>query len=276
MLQYIERERMLYKNNFEQKYVEVYNQRLMKTSIIMLLLTLLLTSFDGLNHSLFIWLNQTSQSYFNPLFVAHLTDFGNASVIASFGVLQCVKRPDLVKRMLFTVLIASLLSVFFKNMFSWPRPAGVLSESEFNFIGDVRRNNSFPSGHTLTAFAVASFFVFSFEFKRFIFILPLFAFFVGTSRVMVGAHWPEDVFFGASLGIFAAWCAAMLSQISFDFKSTTITGFILSLAIAISAFTGRNEFNMYLSIIWVRYTSGVFNLLLMIYFAYLFKKMSFK
>lgn len=261
---------MLYKTNFEQKRVDVYHHGLMTAAGVMLIVTLCLVVFDGLNQSLFLWLNRVSHHCVNPLFIAHITDFGNASVIATFGILQCVKRPDLIKRMLFTVLIASLLSVAFKNIFSWPRPAGVLTEGAFNFIGDVRHRNSFPSGHTLTVFAVASFFVFSFNKKCFLIVLPIFAFIVGLSRVMVGAHWPEDVFFGASLGIFSAWCAAMLSQTSFNLKVNIPVGFILSLAIVLSVFTGRNEFDMYPSILWFRYASGCIGAIVMCYFAYLF------
>ena len=65
-----------------------------------------------------------------------------------------------------------------------------------------------PSGHTLTAFAVAGSIYFAIDAdrrKRFVWLWCLAAL-VGLSRMALGAHWPGDVVVGACLG---AWAAAI-------------------------------------------------------------------
>jgi hypothetical protein len=77
---------------------------------------------------------------------------------------------------------------------------------DFNILGPVLTGNSFPSGHTITAFAAACAIVMTFEFKNrkqqkaICWTVIAFASLIGLSRVMVGAHWPFDVMAGACVG----------------------------------------------------------------------------
>jgi hypothetical protein len=69
-----------------------------------------------------------------------------------------------------------------------------------------------PSGHTLTAFAVASSLYFALDVQRrgrFMW-LWLLAAAVGLSRIAVGAHWPGDVAVGACLGVLAGMFGNLL------------------------------------------------------------------
>ena len=71
-----------------------------------------------------------------------------------------------------------------------------------------------PSGHTLTAFAVAGSIYFAIQAERrqhFVW-LWLLAALVGLSRMALGAHWPGDVVVGACLGIWAAAIGHLLLQ----------------------------------------------------------------
>ncbi len=87
-----------------------------------------------------------------------------------------------------------------KNYFPKARPACVMPE--VNILGKKLTAGSFPSGHTTTAFAVAT--VFSYHWPEITQIVYLLAAVVGISRIYVGAHFPLDVFFGAFLGLSVA------------------------------------------------------------------------
>jgi len=66
-------------------------------------------------------------------------------------------------------------------------------------IGQRLKKESFPSGHTATAFAAATALIYGFRSRRrYLFLLP--AGFVGLSRVACGAHFPLDVAAGAVVG----------------------------------------------------------------------------
>lgn len=62
--------------------------------------------------------------------------------------------------------------------------------------------NSFPSGHSITAFALASFFSSVYQDKIWVGILAYgIATGVGIQRLYAGEHWSSDVLIGAALGI---------------------------------------------------------------------------
>lgn len=71
-----------------------------------------------------------------------------------------------------------------------------------NFFNDFAYQ-SFPSGHTTTAFAFA--FVVGFMSKRWFPLALLAAVAVGVSRVAVGAHYPTDVLGGVMVGTLGAY-----------------------------------------------------------------------
>ena len=62
--------------------------------------------------------------------------------------------------------------------------------------------NSTPSGHTIRAFSILT--ALSMLHRRFAGIFISLAVLIGASRVIVTAHYPSDVLFGAFIGIFTA------------------------------------------------------------------------
>lgn len=76
-------------------------------------------------------------------------------------------------------------------------------EQSFHWIDGVpiRKLNSFPSGHTATAFFFASFL--SLLNKRMVYIWLSLAFMVGISRVYIGQHWFIDIYVGMLFGLWS-------------------------------------------------------------------------
>jgi len=141
-----------------------------------------------------------------------LSLLGNA-----WGILG-VTSPLLVlsPRLMWAWLCAAPFAVVFartgKGLLESPRPAAVVDNAQMRIVGETLHNVSMPSGHTLTAFAVASALYFSLPEKGRTRHLWLFVLAGGTglSRIAVGAHWPGDVAVGISLGLLAGMLGTRL------------------------------------------------------------------
>ncbi len=124
-------------------------------------------------------------------------------------------RPKLFAAVLAAVPLGGLLSVALKAWAHAPRPATLIDNTLFTIIGPVLNNASFPSGHTLTAFAAAVAVVMANRADKSRWVVApialLLAGGVGCSRMAVGAHWPVDVWAGAACGALAGQSGAWLA-----------------------------------------------------------------
>lgn len=153
---------------------------------------------------LFVFINQLCLPVAAPVWTA-LSSLGNG-----WGVLA-VTAPLLrfAPRLMWAWMCAAPFAILFarvgKGLLVSPRPAAEVDNTLIRIVGEVLHNVSMPSGHTTTAFAVASaiFFALPREQRRRHWWLLLLAAGTGLSRIAVGAHWPGDVVVGASLGLLA-------------------------------------------------------------------------
>lgn len=102
---------------------------------------------------------------------------------------------------------SGILAQVLKHLIGRARPRLFDEFGAFHFVwpGYPSVYASFPSGHTITAFACAMAIGFFLPRWR----LPLFALaaLIGASRVVVGAHYPTDVVGGAVIGVLSALIA---------------------------------------------------------------------
>jgi len=77
------------------------------------------------------------------------------------------------------------------------RPPAVVPD--IHILGPALYTNSFPSGHTAAAFAVAT--VLASYYPQYRYLLFAIAVLVGYSRIYLGVHFPLDVLFGALSGV---------------------------------------------------------------------------
>ncbi|MFQ5480688.1 MAG: phosphatase PAP2 family protein [Thermodesulfobacteriota bacterium] len=109
---------------------------------------------------------------------------------------------------LYALLISGVTAQILKAVFERPRIAhageyithALTHPSFFDLTG---RFNSFPSGHTATAFAMAA--VLGKNYPRLRVPLYLTAILIGLSRIVLGSHYASDVTGGAVLGLAIGW-----------------------------------------------------------------------
>lgn len=100
-------------------------------------------------------------------------------------------------------LVSGLFSTVLKVSMGRHRPSK--GDPANTFDGPSTSNKSFPSGHTTTAFAVAT--IVANEYEHIPFIAPLsygIATMTGFSRLNDNKHWASDIVFGAALGYFTS------------------------------------------------------------------------
>ena len=136
---------------------------------------------------------------------AGLSLLGNAWGVLGLTAPLLVLAP----RLLWAWLCATPFAIVFarvgKALIESPRPAAVVDNDQMRVVGELLHNVSMPSGHTLTAFAVAAGLYFALPVVgrwRHAWLWGLAAG-TGLSRIAVGAHWPGDVAVGACLGLLA-------------------------------------------------------------------------
>ena len=116
-----------------------------------------------------------------------------------------IENNQAIKVLLISWLSKILVSVSLKNIFNYPRPIEVYQHSSqaIHLVDGVTMHHwqSFPSGHTMTAFGFACVLLFVGSKKYLTIITLLVAMLVGYSRMYLFQHFPRDVFAGSVLGV---------------------------------------------------------------------------
>ncbi len=155
--------------------------------------------------------NTTTFNGFNSVFTSKGTDMGMLVAPASLYAAGWVFKSPYLRK---TVLLAGeavgdseILTVIAKDIDRRERPAVYapythMTDSWFSSQGSwIRGNGSFPSGHTIAAFSLATVFARRYPRQRWIpYVAYPLAALVGFSRLTLCAHFPSDVVVGGVLG----------------------------------------------------------------------------
>jgi membrane-associated phospholipid phosphatase len=161
----------------------------------------------------FLFINRYTQLLPDTLWT-WLTFIGNGWGIYALCFPLLLLAPRLLSAGLLASVIGGAFSQIIKPFLAFPRPAGVLALEDFYRIGEPLLHRAMPSGHTLTAFAVASGIYFASDRDKrsslwWIFIIASLA---GVSRNALGAHWLTDVLAGCAIGLWSGMLGAVMTQ----------------------------------------------------------------
>jgi membrane-associated phospholipid phosphatase len=199
--------------------------------------------------SLFRLLNTAAQQLPN-LFWVGFNLLGNGWGVFALLCPLLIFAPRALLATLCAGALAGMLSRALKLSLQFPRPASVLDPASFHILGNPLTSLAMPSGHTLTAFALATALYFSVpqakrKYAVWLFMLAALA---GLARVAVGAHWPADVLAGITVGLFSGMVGVSLTQriparlLVPQAWPMRVAGFGAALCIYI-LFTSRIDFN---------------------------------
>jgi membrane-associated phospholipid phosphatase len=148
---------------------------------------------------------------FNNIFTGNATTIGTIIAPTSLYVIGLVRKDAKMQRTALlageAVADAEILTTILKDATNRVRPAGIpaggnFSDSWFeNSSSRLRGNGSFPSGHTIAAFSVATVIARRYGNHRWVpYVAYGMAAVVGFSRLSLSAHFLSDVFMGGALG----------------------------------------------------------------------------
>ena len=131
-----------------------------------------------------------------------VTELGNSlSALAVCGLIS-LKDPDTAYLGANAVVYSGIACLALKVAFGRARPW--MDEGPYAFDGPRISDdyNSMPSGHSATAFALAT--VLAKQYPEYKYLFYTCASLIALSRIYVHAHWPSDVLVGAAIGVWSA------------------------------------------------------------------------
>lgn len=154
---------------------------------------------------LHLYVNQYN-SPFQDIFFKYITNFGDGLFAVSILI---VVMFFINFRKLFIGLVTFLISgilcqIMKKIIFADElRPSKYFSHDQLHFVDGViiHSYNSFPSGHTTTAFAIFLFLAYVFKNKCYQFVFAIIACLTAYSRVYLSQHFFGDIAAGGILGM---------------------------------------------------------------------------
>ena len=182
-------------------------------SLILALLLAVFVFINGKDQS-FLMINgrySTKADYF----FNYVTFLGDGLIWVPIFLYVLIFKRDFFVAVLAALIICTVLTHFGKRVIfaEEPRPLRLLEDMARAvplMKGRDSYVNSFPSGHTSTAFTFALLLPYLVRRKFAVFVFPLIAFLVGYSRVYLAQHFATDVVAGIVVGIVSSYLALVI------------------------------------------------------------------
>jgi len=162
-------------------------------------------NFSSLDIALLTWVHDHAFPGSTPLwqFISNYTTFTSISLGLIVLIISVVRRSKPMRIRFFMIAVVlitvPLISQGLKLVIDRERPFVTYPYIEKLSTGG---DSSFPSGHTLEAFAMAALLSVLFRKKRIVIPVYIWAFAVGYSRMALGVHYPSDILAGILIGTF--------------------------------------------------------------------------
>ena len=158
---------------------------------------LLLWKFD---FEILFFIKDHVRNSFLDVIVPFYTNLGDDGIIwIAVGLIMLIpKKTRKCGIMVLAALLVMLVvnNIILKNLIARPRPCATYPE--LVELVHIPTSYSFPSGHTVSATAVA--FTILTQHKKLGIVAVIMAFLMGLSRLYVGVHFPTDVYGGIIVG----------------------------------------------------------------------------
>ncbi len=170
-----------------------------------------LAAVDG---AALIWIQETLRGPILDAFFCFYTKLGDAGMLfIALGILMLFFKKT--RKVGVTILVALIIGLIctnlaLKNLVGRDRPWVHLQD--LVVLIEEHDPNSFPSGHTTSAFAFAGAVIYSTRRKWMKWGAMILAILMGISRLYVGVHYPSDVLVGVAVGLLAGWVASCITD----------------------------------------------------------------
>ena len=168
-------------------------------------------------------------------FFTWITELGSfAPYVVALIVFMILKNKEQILKIAIVAVLTAIFSYLLKNFFLHDRPGTILENKHLlntiNWVsayGILKGHFSFPSGHSMSAFAFWTTMACYFNDQRlvvgsryfiFIFLCFIIAALVCISRMYLGAHFPQDVITGSIIGITIATFVEYLAEKNLFFQ----------------------------------------------------------
>ncbi|UAY51868.1 phosphatase PAP2 family protein [Ferruginibacter albus] len=132
------------------------------------------------------------------------------------------KNRSIAIQILLSFLLSGAIVQIIKHSYTMLRPKALLLQEHISYslIDTIQLagNNSFPSGHATSAFALATILAINIKNKWWGLLFLLFAISIAYSRVYVGDHFPVDTLGGSMVGVLTALLIHQLTLNRFYIK----------------------------------------------------------
>jgi membrane-associated phospholipid phosphatase len=165
-------------------------------------------NFSTCDIALLTWFHDHPVPFSLPVlqFISNTTTFISIALALIILILSVIRKSKPLRIKFFilaiVLILVLLVSQGLKNVIDRDRPFDTYPFIEKLSSGG---DSSFPSGHTLEAFAVAAAFSLLFRKKKVIIPVYTWAICVAYSRMALGVHYPSDVVAGMLIGTFIGW-----------------------------------------------------------------------
>lgn len=195
-----------------QEYRHYRNAILFSLTLAALVASFLL--IEGKENS-FLVINKHNNPAFDYVF-EYWTYLGDGVIWVPLFLYVLIYKREFFVAVLASLIISTVLTHFFKQVV-FPndmRPIIELGKEKIRVIEGLKINqrNSFPSGHTSTAFTLALLMAYIVRGNFWVYFFPLVAFFVGYSRVYLAQHFVTDVLAGMIVGIVSSYLALLVYE----------------------------------------------------------------
>lgn len=164
---------------------------------------------------LVLWANQHYSETLD-LFFKYITYMGDGVIFVLVTILILLHKKKFTVKVILIGIVHGLLVSFFKRILfaNFDRPAVFFKKhSLLHFVDGVSVHShfSFPSGHTATAFALATTLALIYRSYFVLYASMIAALLIGYSRMYLLQHFFEDVYGGAFIGFATAFSIYMIN-----------------------------------------------------------------